>query len=103
MNKVIVSDGQTLLDIALQELGTVEAAFNLADANGLTITTALAAGQSLTVPVSAAASAELATYYASRGHRVNTGSGLLDSIITPPPPAGASDFHHPDFHTPDFN
>ena len=103
MKTVIVSDGQTMLDIALQECGAVAAAFDLADANNLRITDPLAAGLTLTVPESAAARADLVAYYAARRHRVNTGGLVPDSIAPPPPPAGDSDFHHPDFHTPDFN
>ena len=102
MRNVTISDGQTLLDIAVQELGALEAVFDLADANGLHITDTLAAGQVLVVPESAAQRLELVGYYAARAHRVNTGGGGL--ATTPPDPEPTNtDFHHPDFHTPDFH
>lgn len=99
MRSILISDGQTLLDIALQECGAVEAVFDLADANGLHITDALAPGQVLTVPASSSARPEMVGYYAARGHRVNTGT----IIPAAPAPGPLGDFHHPDFNSDDFN
>lgn len=48
--KTVVQAGQTLLDIAIQEYGTIEAAFMLAKANNLSITDTLQAGQSVDIP-----------------------------------------------------
>lgn len=48
--KTVVQAGQTLLDIAVQEYGTIEAAFMLAKANSLSITDTLQAGQSVDIP-----------------------------------------------------
>ena len=39
--KTVVQAGQTLLDIAVQEYGTIEAAFMLAKANDMSITDSL--------------------------------------------------------------
>jgi hypothetical protein len=50
MNKVTVSYGQTWLDIALQELGDMERAIELAQLNNRAITDDLQAGEELTVP-----------------------------------------------------
>lgn len=46
----VVQAGQTLLDIAIQEYGTIEAAFMLAKANDLSITDTLQAGQVIEIP-----------------------------------------------------
>ncbi len=75
-----ITEGQSLLDVALQELGSVAGLFDLADAAGLAITDQLTPGQVLAVPASAAARPELVGYYAGRAYRVNTGD-------TPPPAA----------------
>lgn len=50
MNKVTVSYGQTWLDIALQELGDMERAIELARLNDRAITDDLQAGEELMVP-----------------------------------------------------
>lgn len=92
-----ISEGQSLLDVALQELGSVAAIFDQADAALLAITDALAAGQVLPVPTSPAAVPAVVGYYAARGHRVNTSA--------PPPgpaPTEPGDFSHDDFSPTDF-
>ncbi|MDR3227757.1 MAG: LysM domain-containing protein [Prevotellaceae bacterium] len=48
-----VQNRQTLLDIAVQEMGSAEAVFELAAANNLSITDALENGQILQIPQSA--------------------------------------------------
>jgi hypothetical protein len=68
----IVSDGQSLLDVCIQELGDVATAFDLADANGLAITDQLQAGQQLVVPASVLSRPEVARYFAGRQQRINT-------------------------------
>lgn len=45
--ETIVLDGQSLFDIAIQECGSVEAAFDLAVANNISMSNELAASQSL--------------------------------------------------------
>ena len=47
--KVKVKDGQTLADIAIQEYGSLEAAMELAKANGLSMTDIPAPGTELTL------------------------------------------------------
>lgn len=47
VNKTTVLDGQTLADIAVQETGTVESLFELAEANGKSITDIPDAGEKL--------------------------------------------------------
>ena len=48
--KTVVQAGQTLLDIAVQEYGTIEAVFMLAKANDMSITDSLQAGQQIEIP-----------------------------------------------------
>ena len=52
MKTVIVKSGQTLLDIALQEKGSLEAVEEMAALNGLSVTDELTAGMVLELPVS---------------------------------------------------
>lgn len=84
----IISAGQSLLDVAIQELGSVEALFDLADAAGLAITDSLAPGAVLQVPVSTGAAPAVASYFAGRGQRINTG----DEAAPMPAPAGRGYF-----------
>ena len=75
MSQTRISEGQSLVDVAVQALGSVAALFDLADAQGLAITDALTAEQVAAVPASAHAAPELAAFFASRAYRVNTGGG----------------------------
>ena len=50
MKTVIVKSGQTLLDIALQEKGSIEAIEAIAALNGLSVTDQLTAGTALSLP-----------------------------------------------------
>lgn len=43
--KIAVNDRQSLFDIALQTCGSIEAVFELAEANGIGVTAPLVAGQ----------------------------------------------------------
>lgn len=52
MKTVIVKSGQTLLDIALQEKGSIEAVEEIATLNSLSVTEELTAGTVLTLPAS---------------------------------------------------
>ena len=71
--QTIITAGQSLLDVAVQELGSLEALFDVADAAGLSITDALTPGQTLDVPASAGALPDVAGYFARRSQRINTG------------------------------
>lgn len=52
MKTVIVKSGQTLMDIALQEKGSIEAIEEIAALNGLSVTEELSAGTVLKLPAS---------------------------------------------------
>ena len=97
MSQTIVTAGQSLLDVAIQELGSLEALFDLADAAGLAITDVLTPGQVLEVPTSSVARPELVSYFSSRQQRVNTGD-----TPPPPPPPEVHDFKEIDFKPVDF-
>lgn len=98
MAEIIVSEGQSLMDVALWLLGGVEGAFALADANGLAITDALVAGQVLVVPDAAAVRAEVVDYYATSDYRVNTWAPSQ-----PAPAVRRRDFKLIDFLPSDFS
>lgn len=90
-----ISQGQNIVDVCLQELGSVEALFDLADANGRAITDALTPGAVLTVPASASAAAEVVSYYAGRHQRLNTGE-------VPSSPELLGRYFSPDYFTADY-
>ncbi len=97
MSQALITAGQSLVDVAIQELGSVGAAFDLADAAGLAITDVLTPGQVLEVPASALARPELVSYFRNRGQRINTGD---EAAPAPAAPAGryfSSSFFNPDY------
>ncbi len=98
MSQTIVTEGQSLVDVAIQELGSVEALFDLADANGLAITDELTPGRVLVVPDSAAAVPAVVSYFSARQQRINTGAPM-------PPPWGLrkADFKKGDWKPADFS
>ena len=99
MNEIVVSQGQSLLDISLWLLGGTEALFALADANELGIADPLTPGQVLLVPEGYTVNPELVSYYRRRGLRVNTTNDLAPPA---PAPAGLIDFDDNDFDDSDF-
>jgi hypothetical protein len=62
---MIVAEGQTLIDIAIQYLGSADAAYDLATLNGMSITDKLSPGQTLELP--AVVDKDVVAYYANRG------------------------------------
>ncbi|TGE23561.1 hypothetical protein [Hymenobacter metallicola] len=98
-----ISDGQSLLDICLQELGTVAVLHELALANRLAITEPLRAGQLLVVPASIAARPDVAAYFAARQQRINTSLGSELEEAEPDPVDRLLDFDIRDFSKNDFN
>ena len=59
-----VLQGQSIFDIAVQELGSAEGAFALAIANGQSVTDALHEGQEM--ELTAVVNKPIATYYANK-------------------------------------
>ena len=97
MNQTTVTAGQSLVDVAIQELGSVAALFALADAAGLAITDALTPGEELAVPAATAARPELASYFRQLDYRVNTGAE-----VPPAPVLVMHDYQPTDFAATDF-
>lgn len=50
MNKAVVQQGQSILDVALQQCGNIEAIFEMAALNSISVTDDLPAGNSLVMP-----------------------------------------------------
>ena len=70
MSKMIVLEGQSLLDIAIQCCGSAEAAYDIAVLNGLSIADDLVAGRELSIP--AAVNSSVVSYYTQKGIRPAT-------------------------------
>lgn len=64
---VTVSNNQSLFDIAIQVYGSVKYAFDLALANGLSITSDLAPGDQLEMPEIETDEVDIRDYYAANG------------------------------------
>jgi hypothetical protein len=77
---VRVSFNQSLFDISIQECGSIEAVFDLADLNGLEITATLEPGQLLKTPPSTGSgngyNKPIVDYYKMRG--LMPATGLFD-------------------------
>lgn len=65
MAYAIVDEGQNMMDMALQWLGDQSAVFDLAMANGFSMTGKITAGQKLKLP--AAVNADAAKYFTAKG------------------------------------
>lgn len=79
---MIVIQNQSLLDIAIQEDGSVLAAFDWAFVNGLSITDALSPGQSLIAPNSVYKNTEVANYFKGKTQQLATAFyGTIDVLI----------------------
>ena len=97
MGKSTITEGQSLVDVSLQELGAVAGLFDLADAAGLGITDLLTPGQVLVVPASPATVPSIAGYFSQRRQRINTGDKGAG-----PGQVEFTDFDFPDFDNSDF-
>ena len=72
-----VLSGQTLFDIAIQELGSAEAAYGLAVLNNLSVMDSLDPGQELQLPT--VDNRSVSEYYSNKGIKPATSDG---SVIT---------------------
>lgn len=63
--KTVVLDCQSLLDIAIQELGDISGIFDLAEKSGVSLTDELQTGRELELPLQLS-DKQIAGYYASR-------------------------------------
>lgn len=78
MRNVAVKDYQTVFDIAVQEMGSVDAAFNLARINGISVTTLLQSGELLLLPEPA--NKYVANEYAIREYKTATADKISDQV-----------------------
>jgi hypothetical protein len=98
-----VSAGQTLLDVCLQELGTLDALFDLADANGLSVSAPLRPGQWLTVPATVLSRPDVASYFAGRAQRINLADSILPgNLVQPDEPDEAQLYFESEFFNPQY-
>jgi hypothetical protein len=74
--EIKVLNGQSLFDIAIQAAGSVEAAFDIALANGVSITDELQPGTILVIP--AVVNKRVADYYRSNSIKPATTLGAQD-------------------------
>jgi hypothetical protein len=74
VKKIVASEGQSLLDLAIQETGSLEGLFKISENNGLGVSQSLAAGQVVIVPEAIIGSIDLVQYFSDRKVRINTGS-----------------------------
>lgn len=75
-------NNQSLFDIAIQEYGTVEAAFDIAVFNEMDVTDNLVPGQILKLPNSEYERKEIVSYFRSRNLHPATGFPLLSEEDT---------------------
>lgn len=73
------SEGQNLVDVVIQECGSLEGIIGLAMSNGFSLDTELAPGQLLHSSTEMEANPNVAGYFRNQGMRINT-----DTNYTPP-------------------
>lgn len=78
---MIVMVNQSLLDIAIQESGSVLAAFDWAVANGISITDDLLVGTSMILSTSIFTNDDIANYFKAKNQMVATALTLDQNIL----------------------
>lgn len=76
---MIVLDGQSLIDVAIQCCGSAEAAYDIALLNNISITEDLTAGLELTIP--AAVNSSVVSYYTQKGIKPATALTDTDTVF----------------------
>ena len=66
MRRIKAQEGQSLFDIAIQECGMVEAAYDIAQKNDLEITQVLSVGQHILIPYTLSVNKDILQYYKQR-------------------------------------
>ena len=77
---------QSLMDISIQEYGTLEAMFDMAVTNGISITDELTVGSQIDVPESTSVQKEVLAYYQKNNIHPATGSTIIGETTIPTPP-----------------
>jgi hypothetical protein len=82
--KIVALNNQTLLDIAIQEYGTIESVFELAMANDLSIHTSTVVGAVYQIP-QAKKNTEVSNYYKNQQIKPSTKitTAQKEDIVTP--------------------
>ena len=78
---ITVLNNQSLLDIAVQYTGTIENAFKIAVANGLSLTDDLEPGAQLIIPADAEMNNDVVSYFSAKGIQPATGLTENDLLI----------------------
>lgn len=79
--KVIVLNNQSLIDVAIQHTGTIENAFKIAVANGLSLTDELEPGAQLIIPADVEINNDVVSYFFAKGIQPATGLTENDLLI----------------------
>ena len=79
--KVIVLNNQSLIDVAIQHTGTIENAFKIAVANGLSLTDDLEPGEQLIIPEDVEMNSDVVNYFSAKGIQPATGLTENDLLI----------------------
>ncbi len=79
--KVIVLNNQSLIDVAIQHTGTIENAFKIAVANGLSLTDDLEPGAQLIIPADVEMNNDVVSYFSAKGIQPATGLTENDLLI----------------------
>ena len=80
---VTVLHNQSLFDISIRYTGTIENAFKIAVANGLSLTDELEPGAQLIIPADVEMNNDIVNYFAGKGIQPATGFNYIESEITP--------------------
>ena len=87
MKEITVLNNQSLFDISVQEYGTIEGVFEIALANGLSVTDKLTAGQKLKIPEidQSLVQPEIVDYYKRNDIHPATGeTNVIETTIPTP-------------------
>lgn len=81
--RTTIHNGESLLDIALRECGSFEAAFALSERNGIALTDDLTVGQELEIAPEDVDSSEIVAALAARGARPATAVSADEAALVP--------------------
>lgn len=79
MKKITIISNQSVFDVAIQAFGSVNAAFDLAFANNLSITSDLQPGQTLIIPESLFLNQDVKNYFLGKQRKIATHIALPNS------------------------
>ena len=80
---ITVLNNQSLFDISIRYTGTIENAFKIAVANGLSLTDEIEPGAQLIIPADVEMNNDVVNYFAAKGIQPATGFEFDDIEITP--------------------